>query len=100
VEPLVGALADPDPEVRACSAFALGQLGYERALPALSGLLGDPAFENRPYHTYPWGRGDTWDPRETYWDAVVHSSVGQIVAQAISEIRRRVGDRQERATPT
>jgi hypothetical protein len=93
VDVLVGALADPDPEVRACSAFALGQLGDERAVPTLSGLLNDQAFENRPDHTYPWRGGDDWDPRENPWDPVVHRSVGQVTADSISEIRHRISNR-------
>lgn len=94
LDPLIGTLGDPDPEVRACSAFALGQLGDETAITALSALLDDNALENRPDHTYPWGDGgDTWDPRECHWETVVHFSVGQIAARSISAIRNRLSAR-------
>ncbi|HLK88362.1 MAG TPA: HEAT repeat domain-containing protein [Polyangia bacterium] len=38
VDPLIAALADPEAEVRFWAAFALGQLGDERAIPALEQL--------------------------------------------------------------
>jgi HEAT repeat protein len=41
VSPLVGALADPDPDVRACAALALGRTGESVACRALAACLSD-----------------------------------------------------------
>lgn len=42
LKPLVTALHDPNPQVRALAATALGRLGHKAALPALKGAAEDP----------------------------------------------------------
>lgn len=42
LKPLVGALQDPNPQVRALAAAALGRLGHKAALPALKTAADDP----------------------------------------------------------
>src|SRR5262245_1011669 len=39
VDLLVGALEDPDQEVRSAAALTLGQMGFQKAAPALAKLL-------------------------------------------------------------
>ncbi len=45
VEALIGALGDPEPEVRAQAAWALGKIGAREAIPALVAALDDPEVE-------------------------------------------------------
>jgi len=47
VEPVIRLLADKKHDVREISARALGRIGDERAIPALTGLANDPDLKVR-----------------------------------------------------
>ncbi len=58
VEALIGALGDPEPEVRVQAAWALGEIGAREAIPALVAALDDPEC-------------DVFDPRHDLAEAIV-----------------------------